>query len=339
MSKKRDSKLFIFLFIFLALVVRWAFFETYEISSQGMIPSLLPHDHILVSKYQYGIRIPFSEQWLLELGNPERGDVVVFKHPQDQNKIYIKRVVGLPGDRIFFENGNLYINDQLIEKNIPEIQSSGWGALTSTDLSGEIKENYSLWQEKLEQKKYPVIYRKNSAPTQSFGPYSVPLNHFFMLGDNRDNSHDSRNWEEKGSKAKGTVTFMLKSTNKEPIKVPTGTIVKTDQPGPWAQKFKTIREAVVSNLTQMDVEALEPGPLGNVEAQSIRFIESPLANVLQVKNDHPFKGGQDKRFIPRNYLIGRVHSVWLGCEKKLPIFTFLCHPFYLRWGRLGLEKI
>jgi signal peptidase I len=82
-----------------ALIVRWAFYEAYVIPSGSMLPTLLLHDHIFVNKMLYGVRLPFSEKWLFHWNDPDRGEVVVFKYPQDKKLFYIKRIIGVPGDR------------------------------------------------------------------------------------------------------------------------------------------------------------------------------------------------------------------------------------------------
>ena len=94
----------------IALVIRWALVEAYVIPSASMLPSLLIHDHIFVNKLAYGIRAPFSENWLTKFREPTRGEVIVFKYPKDMSTFFIKRIVGIPGDKVKFENGILYIN-------------------------------------------------------------------------------------------------------------------------------------------------------------------------------------------------------------------------------------
>src|SRR5688500_14140904 len=84
--------------ISIALFIRWALIETYVTASGSMIPTLFVNDHIFVNKIVYGLRIPFSEDWIFRLGPPERGEVVVFKYPEDRSRFYIKRVVGVGGD-------------------------------------------------------------------------------------------------------------------------------------------------------------------------------------------------------------------------------------------------
>ena len=118
--------------VMIALFIRWGFFEAYVIPSGSMLPSLLIHDHIFVNKFVYGLRVPFSEKWLFELNPVQKGDVIVFKFPEDMSTFYIKRVVGLPGDKIDYDNGILYINDKVVEKNVP-ITEEDWNWLRSED--------------------------------------------------------------------------------------------------------------------------------------------------------------------------------------------------------------
>ncbi len=120
----------------LALFVRWAFFEAYVIPSTSMLPTLLVNDHIFVNKIIYGVRAPFSEKWFVQWAHPQRGEVTVFKYPADKDKYYIKRIVGLPGDRILYENGYLYVNEKLIERTIPQGLKDEWNWLRDVDFQG-----------------------------------------------------------------------------------------------------------------------------------------------------------------------------------------------------------
>jgi signal peptidase I len=184
----------------LALIVRWAFLEAYVIPSTSMLPSLLVHDHIFVNKWLYGLRAPFSENWLVQWRDPERGEVVVFKHPGDKDKYYIKRVVGVPGDRILYEKGNLYVNEKLIERSIPQALKHEAKWLQDSDFPGDEEEGgralYVHWEENLGGRLHSIILRKDNAGAPPFGPVSVPEKHYLVIGDNRDKSEDSRFWPE-----------------------------------------------------------------------------------------------------------------------------------------------
>ena len=151
----------------LALVIRAFLVQAFSIPSGSMQPTLLVGDYLLVNKFIYGIRNPFTNKVLIPITNPARGDVVVFIFPQDPSKDYIKRVIGLPGDRVQIINKKVFINAQLLET--PQA--------VYTD---------------------PTLIPAPAGPTESardnLGPTTVPANSYFVMGDNRDFSYDSRFW-------------------------------------------------------------------------------------------------------------------------------------------------
>ena len=157
------------------LIIRSFVFEPFRIPSGSMMPTLLQGDFIFVKKYSYGLRLPVTETKVLETGEPERGDVIVFRLPDDPSVNYIKRVVGLPGDTVVYERHQLMINGETI-------QLSQHPEATPMD---------PRFVEQLGEREHEILIEDVNY-TKGDGAYIVPAGYYFVMGDNRDNSLDSR---------------------------------------------------------------------------------------------------------------------------------------------------
>lgn len=168
--------------ILAVLIVRWIFIEPFVIPSGSMIPSLLVHDHILANKYSYGLHVPFSTKWIWQWSSPNRGDVVVFRYPNNPEVFFIKRVVAIAGDEVSVNHGNVYVNGQQIE--LVTIDSSPYRSVDD----GNVGHTFKYYDEL----GHVVRYLNKE---ESFYPATkVPEGQFFAMGDNRDQSSDSRVW-------------------------------------------------------------------------------------------------------------------------------------------------
>ncbi len=174
--------------ILLALTVRWAFVEAYMIPTNSMMPTLMSNDHIFVNKLIYGIRWPFSSKWIMKWSAPKRGDLIVFRRDGDQSPFYIKRVVGVPGDRVYIENNHVYVNEAVLERRLPNpTEQRRWGHHFDS-------KEYELWMEILSDQAYGVLYGREGPQSAPIGPVTVPFGSYFVLGDHRDLADDSRTW-------------------------------------------------------------------------------------------------------------------------------------------------
>ena len=168
--------------ILFVLLLRSFVAEPFRIPSGSMIPSLLIGDFILVNKYEYGLRTPVGYYRFTEGRSPERGEVVVFRYPLDTSKDFIKRVVGLPGDRIAYRNKRLWVNGEPVAQRAD-------GVFPIAGPQGGVVERYT---ETMGDRSYSIIINPR-AVARDF-EYVVPEGQYFMMGDNRDGSDDSRRW-------------------------------------------------------------------------------------------------------------------------------------------------
>jgi signal peptidase I len=185
--------------ILIVFVLRSFVVEPFKIPSGSMIPTLLVGDFILVNKFTYGIRLPVINVKIIDVGTPRRGEVMVFRSPEDPSIDYIKRVIGVPGDKVAYQNKQLTINGKAVEKRRID------------DYLHPERLYYSRqFTEKIDDAEYRVLndqdapafiqatprfpYRENCHYNSSGVTCTIPEGHYFMMGDNRDNSLDSRFW-------------------------------------------------------------------------------------------------------------------------------------------------
>ncbi|MBW1649880.1 MAG: signal peptidase I [Deltaproteobacteria bacterium] len=162
-SAFRDNMEAIIIALIIAFFIRSFVVQSYKIPSGSMKDTLLIGDHLLVSKFIYGVKLPFTDITLLPISKPKHGDVIVFKFPEDEKKDFIKRVVGIEGDTIEIRKKRLFVNNKPAEYKA--------AAFKNTNI-------IPPWR----------------SPRDYFGPITVPKNSIFVMGDNRDHSYDSRFW-------------------------------------------------------------------------------------------------------------------------------------------------
>lgn len=187
----------------IVLVLRSFLVEPFQIPTGSMIPTLEVGDFILVNKYAYGLRLPVIGTKIMDVDDPQRGEVMVFIPPHE-NSYYIKRVIGLPGDTIRYEDKNLYVNGELIEKEyVADIAID----TSIGDLPGK------LYTETINGVEHATQHIDAALNRRTRTTWVIPNGHYFMMGDNRDNSSDSRAWgavSEKDIVGKAIAVWMHK---------------------------------------------------------------------------------------------------------------------------------
>lgn len=149
--------------ILIAVFIRTFIIQAFKIPSRSMVPALLVGDHLLVNKFIYGVKIPFFRKTIIPVTQPERGDIVVFIYPNDRSKDFIKRVIGISGDKIEIKNKKIFLNGK------------------------EYTDSYGIYSDS-------ITYPGDMQPRDNYGPVTVPQESLFVMGDNRDESADSRYW-------------------------------------------------------------------------------------------------------------------------------------------------
>lgn len=204
-SALREYAEAIIIAVLLALVIRAFVVQAFKIPSGSMKSTLLIGDHILVNKFIYGIKIPFWNKEILHFSDPKRQDIVVFKYPVDPSKDFIKRVIGLPGDTVRIQDKVVYVNDQ------------------------RLVEPYAVFSDS-------KIMPAGLSTRDNMGPIIVPLNCLFVMGDNRDESYDSRFWkfvDIKELKGKAFIIYWSWNRDGELTWKPTESYVRWNRIGKW----------------------------------------------------------------------------------------------------------
>ena len=185
------------------LILRSFIIEPFRIPSGSMYPTLEIGDFIVVSKFSYGVKLPVTQSKIIPISEPERGDVVVFKYPKDPDVDYIKRVVGLPGDEVAYIDRQLFING----KPVPQKYI---GTYRGTE-SGAVMNGADIMEETFANGNRHQILIDRDKGSFNMDPVKVPEGHYFMVGDNRDHSNDSRFWgfvPEKNLKGRAFAIWM-----------------------------------------------------------------------------------------------------------------------------------
>lgn len=182
-NKLKDNKGFI-VFVIIFFSMRWSFADHYRVPTGSMLPTIHIGDDVFVNKMAYDLKFPFTDIVLTQTGKPKRGEIIVFKYPKDPSINYVKRLIALPGDRVEIYNGFVKVNDKLTLE-IPKNYLKYIEKLSSS-------ENFE-YTESLGAKKY-TVQRESSHSQDHHLSFTVPKGQYFFMGDNRDNSADSRYW-------------------------------------------------------------------------------------------------------------------------------------------------
>ncbi|MBX9586492.1 MAG: signal peptidase I [Gammaproteobacteria bacterium] len=171
--------------LFIVLIIRSFIIQPYRVPTGSLEPTVMPGDFIVVKQYSYGLRLPVLQKKIYEVGEPKRGDIALFYYPEDTAVRFIKRVIGLPGDHIVYKNKTLTINGK-------EMKQEVLGPAMNED-PGELPKPVIRKRENLDGVQHDIFISQDRGWFQEFD-VTVPPRHYFMMGDNRDYSADSRYW-------------------------------------------------------------------------------------------------------------------------------------------------
>lgn len=197
--------------LLLVLLIRSFVVQPYRVPTGSLEPTVLPGDFIVVNQFAYGLRLPVLNTKILSVGEPKIGDIALFRWPKNPSIVYVKRVIGTPGDRVIYRNKQLLVNGE---------------KMAQEDLGMDLDQEYNIaypvkvMQEKLPTVTHKIFIRPNTNAYEDFD-IVVPQHHYFMLGDNRDNSGDSRVWgfvPEENLVGKALATWMSWDSNKSNIR-------------------------------------------------------------------------------------------------------------------------
>jgi signal peptidase I len=195
MKTFKEQLITFIIFIPILVILRTSFFEPYKIPSGSMIPNLMIGDFLLVNKFSYGLKVPFSDWgdapiYITPFKEPKRNDIIVFKAPKDPDKEYIKRVLAIPGDTIEIINKIVYLNNIPLNYVLADVSDF----IKNAKGLEKANPNFSAFYETLEQKKHIIFIDTNSTSHRNMSKIMIPPGYFFAMGDNRDYSSDSRFW-------------------------------------------------------------------------------------------------------------------------------------------------